>query len=55
MDLKNQMTNLIEENRMMQDKYKSMFEKMQQELRRKQLNVEELKNRVCLLEKLKKI
>jgi hypothetical protein len=40
------MTSLIEENRMMQDKYKSMLEKMQQEIRRKQLQVEELKNKV---------
>lgn len=31
---------------MMQDKYKSMFEKMQQELRKKQLYIEDLKNKV---------
>jgi hypothetical protein len=46
LDLKTQMTNLIEENKIMQEKYKSMFEKMQQEIRRKQLFIEELKNRV---------
>jgi len=40
------MTNLIEENKIMQEKYKSMFEKMQQESRRKQIIIEELKNRV---------
>ena len=45
-DLRSQMQHLIEENKMMQEKYKSMFEKMQQELRRKQLYIEELKNRV---------
>jgi hypothetical protein len=45
-ELKTQMTNLIDENKMMQEKYKSMFEKMQQESRRKQLQIEELKNRV---------
>ncbi|CAF0714870.1 unnamed protein product [Brachionus calyciflorus] len=44
-DLKSQMQTLIEENKIMQDKYKSMFEKMQQELRRKQLFIEELKTR----------
>ena len=37
---------LIEENKIMQDKYKAMFEKMQQESRRKQIIIEELKNRV---------
>lgn len=31
---------------MMQEKYKAMFEKMQQESRRKQLIIEELKQRV---------
>jgi hypothetical protein len=30
----------------MQEKYKQMLEKMQQELRRKQIIIEELKNRV---------
>lgn len=40
------MQNLVEENKIMQDKYKSMFEKMQQELRRKQLFIEELKTKV---------
>lgn len=39
------MTSLIEENKMMQEKYKAMFEKMQQESRRKQLIIEELKNK----------
>ncbi len=48
LDLKTQTANLIEENRIMQEKYKSMFEKMQQELRRKQLYIEELKNRVSI-------
>lgn len=47
------MTNLIEENKLMQEKYKSMFEKMQQELRRKQLYIEELKNRVFINLRLK--
>ena len=45
-ELKSQMQTLIEENKVMQEKYKSMFEKMQQELRRKQLFIEELKTRV---------
>jgi hypothetical protein len=45
MDLRAQMTSLIEENKMMQEKYKAMFEKMQQESRRKQLIIEELKNK----------
>lgn len=40
------MQNLVEENKVMQEKYKSMFEKMQQELRRKQLFIEELKTKV---------
>jgi len=34
---------------MMQEKYKAMFEKMQQESRRKQLIIEELKQRVIYL------
>ena len=46
LDLRSQMTGLIGENKMMQDKYKAMFEKMQQELRRKQILIEELKNKV---------
>lgn len=33
----------------MQEKYKAMLEKMQTELRRKQLFIEELKNRVILM------
>jgi hypothetical protein len=45
---------LIEENKVMQEKYKSMFEKMQQELRRKQLYIEELKNRVNLIKLIEK-
>jgi len=45
LDMKAQMTSLIEENKMMQEKYKAMFEKMQQESRRKQLIIEELKNK----------
>jgi len=44
------MTNLIDENKMMQEKYKAMYEKMQQESRRKQLMIEELKNRVNMME-----
>jgi hypothetical protein len=44
------MTNLIDENKMMQEKYKAMYEKMQQESRRKQLMIEELKNRVNIME-----
>jgi hypothetical protein len=43
--MKAQMTSLIEENKMMQEKYKAMFEKMQQESRRKQLVIEELKSK----------
>ena len=46
------MTSLIEENKMMQEKYKQMFEKMQQESRRKQLVIEELKNKVGNSEKI---
>ena len=46
MDLRSQLSNLIEENKIMQEKYKAMFDKMQQESRRKQLIIEELKNRV---------
>jgi hypothetical protein len=49
LDLRSQLTNLIEENKMMQEKYKAMLEKMQQELRRKQIIIEELKNRVTLI------
>ena len=45
-DLRTQMTTLIEDNKTMQDKFKSMFERMQQELKRKQLMIEELKNKV---------
>jgi hypothetical protein len=44
------MNGLIEENKVMQEKYKSMFEKMQQELRRKQLYIEELKTRVFFVD-----
>lgn len=40
------MQSLVEENKIMQDKYKAMFDKMQQELRRKQLFIEELKTKV---------
>jgi hypothetical protein len=36
----------------MQEKYKSMFDKMQQESRRKQIIIEELKNRVSCLVRL---
>ena len=36
------MTNLIEENKIMQEKYKSMFDKMQQESRRKQIIIEKI-------------
>lgn len=46
MELKSQINSLIEENKLMQEKYKSMLEKMQQDLRRKQLSIEELKKRV---------
>lgn len=49
------MTNLIEENKIMQEKYKAMLEKMQQELRKKQLFIEELKNRELDEIKLEKI
>ena len=49
LDLKAQMTSLIEENKMMQEKYKSMFDKMQQESRRKQIVIEELKNKVLYI------
>ena len=46
LDLQTQLRNLIEENKVMQEKYKSMFDKMQQELRKKQLYIEDLKNKV---------
>lgn len=48
-EVKTQITSLIEENKGMQEKYKAMLEKMQTELRRKQLFIEELKNRVILI------
>lgn len=46
LELKTQITTLIEDNKMMQEKYKSMLEKMQQDLRGKQLYIEELKRKV---------
>lgn len=53
LDLRSQLTNLIEENKMMQEKYKAMLDKMQQELRRKQIIIEELKNRVNTVQTIK--
>ena len=48
LELQTQLRNLIEENKVMQEKYRSMFDKMQQELRKKQLYIEDLKNKVNL-------
>lgn len=47
-ELKIQVTSLIKDNQVMQEKYRLMLEKMQQDLRRKQLFIEELKNKVIL-------
>jgi hypothetical protein len=48
LDLQTQLKHLIEENKVMQEKYKSMLEKMQQELKKKQICIEDLKTKVLL-------
>ena len=49
MEQKVQIASIEEDNKIIKEKYKSMFEKFQQESRRKQLTIEELKNKVIFI------